>query len=181
MIFSDNFEEYQIKNKSFPEDKFKIFLIIEEISERFYKIQRKYNSKKKRDINYIIDEIFLNEFIIDIENQSSIQMIINMIKIIDILIKVDINNIEKNKNKIEFLEKNKDNKDYLYNDENKSMNNIILDNQNIIINNDYMTIMGNSGSNLNNFDLRGNYIDENELMDENYSSLQKRYLLLSKL
>ena len=61
------------------------------------------------------------------------------------------------------------------------MKSIILDNQNIIINDDYMSAIGNDSSNLNNFDLRGNYIDENELMNDNNSSLQKRYLLLSKL
>ena len=181
LIYNENSEGYQIKNKSFPEDKLKVFFIIEEINERFYKIQRKYNSKKKREINYIIDEIFLNEFIIDIENQSSIQMIINMIKIIDILLKEDNNKIKRNKNKIEFLEQCKDNVEYINNDETKSMKSIVLDNQNIIINDDYMSAIGNDSNNLNNFDLRGNYIDESELMNDNNSSLQKRYLLLSKL
>jgi hypothetical protein len=181
LIYNENSEGYQIKNKSISEDKLKIFFIIEEINERFYKIQRKYNSKKKREINYIIDEIFLNEFIIDIENQSSIQMIINMIKIIDILLKEDNNKIKKNKNKIEFLEQCKDNVENINNEENKSMKSIILDNQNIIINDDYMSAIGNDSNNLNNFDLRGNYIDENELMNDNNSSLQKRYLLISKL
>ena len=104
-----------------------------------------------------------------------------MIKIIDILLKEDINKIKRNKNKIEFLEQCKDNIEYINNEENKSMKSIILDNQNIIINDDYMSAIGNDSNNLNNFDLRGNYIDENELMNDNNSSLQKRYLLLSKL
>ena len=104
-----------------------------------------------------------------------------MIKIIDILLKEDNNKIKKNKNKIEFLEQCKDNVENINNEENKSMKSIILDNQNIIINDDYMSAIGNDSNNLNNFDLRGNYIDESELMNDNNSSLQKRYLLLSKL
>jgi len=112
-IWAENSDEYQIPNDFIPQDKFKIFFILTKISERLYKIQRKYNLKKKNEIALIIDDIFLNEFIIDIENQSSIQMLINMIKNIDILIKFDIKNNKANKNKVDFVEKNKDNKEFM--------------------------------------------------------------------
>ena len=120
----------------------------------------------------------MNEFIIDIENQSSIQMLINMIKNIDILIKFDIKHNKANKNKVDFVEKNKDNKEFMNNDEKSRVKSIILDNQSILINDNYMNVMGN---NENNFDFNSNYIDENELLEENDSALKKRYLLLSKL
>ena len=146
------------------------------ISERFYKIQRKYNSKRKSEIVLIIDELFLNEFIIDIENQSSIQMVINMIKNIDILIKVDVKN--NNKNKIDFMDKNKDNKEFSNNIEKTRVKSMILDNKSILISDNYINATESSGS---NFDLSSNYIDEKELLDDSDSSLKKRYLLLSKL
>ena len=136
------------------EKKFKIFFIITRITDNLYKIQRKYNTRKKEVINYLIDELFSNEFIIDIENQSAIQMLINLIKSIDIIIKIYIKN-ETNKNK-----------------------NIILENQNIRINEDKVDDIEEKK---NNLDVELNYINESELMNENYSPLMKRYKLMSKL
>ena len=136
------------------EKKFKIFFIITRITDNLYKIQRKYNTRKKEVINYLIDELFSNEFIIDIENQSAIQMLINLIKSIDIIIKIYIKN-ETNKNK-----------------------NIILENQNIRINEDKVNDIEEKK---NNLDVELNYINESELMNENYSPLMKRYKLMSKL
>ena len=136
------------------EKKFKIFFIITRITDNLYKIQRKYNTRKKEVINYLIDELFSNEFIIDIENQSAIQMLINLIKSIDIIIKIYIKN-ETNKNK-----------------------NIILENQNIRINEDKVNDIEEKK---NKLDVELNYINESELMNENYSPLMKRYKLMSKL
>ena len=175
-IWTENLDEYQIPKDFISQDKFKIFFIITKISERLYKIQRKYNSKRKSEIVLIIDELFLNEFIIDIENQSSIQMVINMIKNIDILIKVDVKN--NNKNKIDFMDKNKDNKEFSNNIEKTRVKSMILDNKSILISDNYINATESSGS---NFDLSSNYIDEKELLDDSDSSLKKRYLLLSKL
>ena len=154
------------------EKKIKIFFVLIKITEKLYKIHRKYNNKKKEEINYIIDELFFSEFVIDIENQSSIQMLINMIKTIDILLKIYNNN---NKNNIDFIENDEEN-----NDENgrTRVKSIVLDNQNILVSDDYMNTVEENG---NNFDLRANYIDENELMNENESPLMKRYKLMSKL
>ena len=145
------------------EKKIKIFFFLTKITENMYKIQRKYNNKKKEEINYIIDDLFFNEFIVDIENQSSIQLLINMIKTIDILLKI-YNNNDINRDLIE----NKDEK--------KRVKNVVLDNKKI--NDDYMN---NVEESRNNFDLKANYIDENELMNENESPLMKRYKLMSKL
>ena len=152
---NDNFNGLGTTPNPFShEKKFKIFFIITRITDNLYKIQRKYNTRKKEVINYLIDELFSNEFIIDIENQSAIQMLINLIKSIDIIIKIYIKN-ETNKNK-----------------------NIILENQNIRINEDKVNDIEEKK---NNLDVELNYINESELMNENYSPLMKRYKLMSKL
>ena len=157
------------------EKKIKIFFILIKITEKFYKIHRKYNTKKKEEINYIIDEIFFNEFIIDVENQSSIQMLINMIKSIDVLLKIynDYNKV--NQNKVDLIDNKEENNDEY---EKIKVKSIVLDNQNILVSDDYINKDEENG---NNFDLRANYIDENELMNEKESPLKKRYKLMSKL
>ena len=103
-------------------------------------------------------------------------MVINMIKNIDILIKVDVKN--NNKNKIDFMDKNKDNKEFSNNIEKTRVKSMIVDNKSILISDNYINATESSGS---NFDLSSNYIDEKELLDDSDSSLKKRYLLLSKL
>ena len=70
------------------QNKLKIIFIINKINDNIYKIQRKYNTDNKTEINNIIDELYFNEIFIDIEIQNSIQMLINMIKTIDIMIKI---------------------------------------------------------------------------------------------
>ena len=183
IIFTDNFDEYLNRNSSHMQDKFKIFFVVTKISENLFKIQRKYNSKKKEEINYInIDEFFLNEFIIDIENQSSFQLIINMIKSIDILIKTNLKNVETNKSTIDFMGKNKESEEMFEKGGRKRGNSMILNNQDILINDDYVNTIENSDNNLSNFERRINYIDEKELWnDNNESSLKKRYQLMCKL
>ena len=178
IIWKENKEEYPIPNPKNFQDKLKIFFIMTKISERLYKIQRKYNSIKKEEINYIIDELFLNEFIIDIENKGSIQMIINIIKFIDILIKKDIGNIERNNNKGDFMGNNKENKENIEKNEKNIDKNIVLDKQNKKMNDDYKNLVDNSENNLNS---SINYINENEIMNKNESELKRRYQLMSKL
>jgi hypothetical protein len=120
----------------------------------------------------------LNEFIIDIESQTAIQILINMIKSIDILIKIYNKNIDIKQTKIDFMEKNSENNEYIENDHKARINSIILDNQNILISDDYMNTVGESG---NNFDIRAKYIDENELKDQIDSPFKIRYQLMGKL
>ena len=177
-IWLDKFEEYLIPNQYCFQNKVKLFFIVTRISNRLYKIQRKYNTFKKGEINYIIDELFLNEFIIDIESQTAIQILINMIKSIDILIKIYNKNIDIKQTKIDFMEKNSENNEYIENEHKARTNSIILDNQNILISDDYMNTVGESG---NNFDIRAKYIDENELKDQIDSPFKIRYQLMGKL
>ena len=177
-IWLDKFEEYLIPNQYCFQNKVKLFFIVTRISDRLYKIQRKYNTFKKGEINYIIDELFLNEFIIDIESQTAIQILINMIKSIDLLIKIYNKNIDIKQTKIDFMEKNSENNEYIENEHKARTNSIILDNQNILISDDYMNTVGESG---NNFDIRAKYIDENELKDQIDSPFKIRYQLMGKL
>ena len=152
---NDNFDDLD-KNMEHNINKekhnFKIFFIITRITERLYKIQRKYNTKKKEIIHYLIDELFYNEFIIDIENQSTIQMLINLIKRIDIIIKI-----------------------YTKNETNKIKNqNVPLDNQNSL----RREIDNNYNENERN-DI--NFINEDDLINEDYSPIFKRFKLMSKI
>ena len=150
---NDNFDDSETDTEHYLKEKnIKIFFIITRITEKLYKIQRKYNTKKKEIIHYLIDELFYNEFIIDIENQSTIQMLINLIKRIDIIIKT-----------------------YSKKETNKAKNkNIPLDNQNNINTDDEMH---NFEEEINNF----NYVNEDELMKDNDSPMMKRFKLMSKI
>ena len=115
------------------QNKLKIFFIINKINDNIYKIQRKYNTDNKTEINNIIDELYFNEIFIDIEIQNSIQMLINMIKTIDIMIKI-----------------------YNKTDNGYKIESSVLKN-------------------------KGKKISEKYLMDNNISSLEKRYELINNL
>ena len=173
-IWIDNSNNSYDYNTNICNDKVKVFFIISQITENLYKIQRKYNQIGKAFIVQVIEELFINDFIIDIESQSSIQLLLNMIMSIDILIKIQ--NI--NKNKLNYMktqnESNKKNENIIDNDKN-TVKKTLLDNQNKVISNHNISP---SGCN-NNFEEI--FLNENDIMDENISSIRKRYELINKL
>ena len=179
-IWIDNSNNSYDYNTNVCSDKIKVFFIISKLTESFYKIQRKYNQMSKAQIIQVIEELFINEFIIDLGNQSSIQLLINMIMQIDILIKVHNKNLNINKNKISFMKKqneiNMNNKN-IKEDNKNDVKNLILDNQNILISDDYMGPTGRSKI----IEEKENYLNENDIRDENISPFKKRYELINKL
>ena len=179
-IWIDNSNNSYDYNTNVCSDKIKVFFIISKLTESFYKIQRKYNQMPKAQIIQVIEELFINEFIIDLGNQSSIQLLINMIMQIDILIKVHNKNLNINKNKISFMKKqneiNMNNKN-IKEDNKNDVKNLILDNQNILISDDYMGPTGRSKI----IEEKENYLNENDIRDENISSFKKRYDLINRL
>ena len=179
-IWIDNSNKSYDYNTNLYTDKVKIFFIISQLTENLYKIQRKYNQSGKSLIVQVIEELFINDFIIDIENQSSIQLLLNMIKDIDIIIKIFNIKLNIKKNKLDFIRKHNNsnkNNETRNDDDQDNIKNIILDNQNILISDDYISP---SGSN-NNFEEKEKYLNEKDIMDENISSFKKRYELINKL
>ena len=178
-IWIDNLNNSYDYNTNIYNDKIKIFFIIYKLSENFYKIQRKYNQMLKSPIIQVIEELFINDFIIDIGNQSSIQLLINMIMHIDILIKTYNKNLDINRNKKAFAKKQNDvNINEKNNEENiNSVKNMVIDNQNILISDNYKNESGKNGI----IEDKENYLNENDIMDDNIFSFKKRYELLNKL
>ena len=178
-IWIDNLNNSYDYNTNVYNDKIKVFFIISKLTESFYKIQRKYNQMIKSHIVQFIEELFINDFIIDIGNQSSIQLLLNMLMQIDIIIKIYNKNLDINKNKIAFMKKqNEINSNDKSNEDNiNNTKNIILDNQKIHISEDYMNGKGNHKINED----KENYLNENDIMDDNISSFKKRYELINKL
>jgi hypothetical protein len=160
-IWIDDLNRTYDYNINVCKNKIKIFFIIKKITEHYYKIQRKYNQPKNPLIQKI-EDLFMNNFIIGIDNQSSIQLLLNMIVQIEILIKnyYNKNNITKN---------NKKNTNGTINDNNNDM---MLDNQKTFI---------KDNCNNNNCVDKDSYLNENYIIDENISSFKKRYDLISKL
>ncbi len=168
-IWIDSSNKIYDFNINVCENKIKIFFIITKITEHFYKIQRKYNHPKHALIE-TIDELFVNDFIIDIENQSSVQLLLNMIIQIEILIKTFYRNINIK------MKKGKLNLSNEIND-NNNINNIMLDYENIFDNDDINTPSENN----NNLEDKDNYLIEKDIMDDNVSSFKRRYDLINKL
>ena len=174
-IWIDNSNNSYDYNTNVCHDKIKVFFIIYKITENYYKIRIKYNQMAKKEIEELIEEIFVSDFIIDIENQSSIQLLFNMIIHIEILIKSHYKKLELKKNEISFVKKQKDsgqinNEDLNKNKEidNNSVQNIVMD--------DYINSSG-----CNNFEEKDNYLYENDFLDQNTFSFKKRYELINKL
>ena len=178
-IWIDNLNNSYDYNTNVYSDKIKVFFMIYKLTENFYKIQRKYNQMLKSPIIQVIEELFINDFIIDIGNQSSIQLLINMIMHIDILIKTYNKNLDINRNKKAFAKKQNDaNINEKNNEENiNSVKNMVIDNQNILISDNYKNESGKNGI----IEDKENYLNENDIMDDNIFSFKKRYELLNKL
>ena len=171
---------YDFNTNAF-DDKIKVFFIISKISENYFKIHRKYNQIAKKEIMKVIEELFLSEFIIDIECQSSIQLLLNMIMHIEILIKISNQKIDIKNNKMAFLKKQKENdkintNNSDNNENDNSVKNIVLDNQNILISDDYINSSG-----CTTFGEKENNLNEKDIMDKNINSFKKRYELINKL
>ena len=180
-IWIDDLNNSYDYNTNICDDKIKVFFIISKISENYFKIHRKYNQIAKREIMEVIEELFLSEFIIDIECQSSIQLLLNMIMHIEILIKIKNQKIDIKNNKMAFLKKQKENDKNNTNDsdnngDDNNVKNIVLDNQNILISDDYINSSG-----CNTFGEKENYLNEKDIMDKNINSFKKRYELINKL
>ena len=180
-IWIDDFNNSYDFNTNAYDDKIKVFFIISKISESYFKIHRKYNQIAKKEIMKVIEELFLSEFIIDIECQSSIQMLLNMIMHIEILIKISNQKIDIKNNKMAFLKKQKeDGKNNTNisdnNGDDNNVKNIVLDNQNILISDDYINSSG-----CNTFGETESYLNEKDIMDKNINSFKKRYELINKL
>ena len=180
-IWIDDLNNSYDFNTNAYDDKIKIFFIISKISENYFKIHRKYNQVAKKEIMKVIEELFLSEFIIDIECQSSIQLLLNMIMHIEILIKISNQKIDIKNNKMAFLKKQKENDKNNTNDSDNNENdnnvkNIVLDNQNILISDDYINSSG-----CTTFGEKENYLNEKDIMDKNINSFKKRYELINKL
>ena len=177
-IWVDNLNNSYEYNTNLFNNKLKVFLIISKITENYYKIQRKYNQMGKTQIIQVIEELFINDIIIDINNQSSIQLLLNMIMNIDILIKINNKSLDINKIKSDFMKKqNELNNNNQKEDDTNNVKKIILDNQNVIISDDYVSSTGTN----KNFEDKDSYLNENDIMDENISSFRKRYELINKL
>ena len=176
-IWVDNLNNSYDYNTNLFTNKLKVFLIISKITDNYYKIQRKYNQMGKTQIIQVIEELFINDFIIDINNQSSIQLLLNTIMNIDVLIKINNKNLDINKIKLDFLKKQKELNSKKANNKDNDKK-IILDNQNAIITDN--NISSSSGLN-NNLEDKENYYNENDILDENISSFRKRYELINKL
>ena len=96
-IWIDNLNPTYNYNVKVCKNKIKIFFTIIKITEYIYKIQRKYNQKRTPLIQKI-EDLFINDFIINIYEKSSIQLLLNMIVQIEILVKNYYRNIGKNNN-----------------------------------------------------------------------------------
>ena len=180
-IWIDDLNNSYDFNTNAYDDKIKIFFIISKISENYFKIHRKYNEIAKNEIMNVIEELFLSEFIIDIECQSSIQLLLNMIMHIEILIKISNQKIDIKNNKMAFLKKQKENdkintNNSDNNENDNSVKNIVLDNQNILISDDYINSSG-----CTTFGEKENNLNEKDIMDKNINSFKKRYELINKL
>ena len=170
-IWVDSSNKMYDFNINVCKNKIKIFFIITKITENFYKIQRK-NNLPKNVLVETIDDLFVNDFIIDIENQSSVQLLLNMIIQIEILIKTFNRNLNIK------MKKGKLNLSNEIND-NNNINNIMLDYQNILDNDDHNNPSVNNIN--NNLEDKENYLIENDIKDDNVSSFKKRYDLINKL
>ena len=160
-IWIDNLNPTYNYNVKLCKKKIKIFFIIIKITEYIYKIQRKYNQERSPLVQ-TIEDLFINDFIINIYEKSSIQLLLNMIVQIEILVKNYYKNIGKNNNNNKTNEINENNnKDFEV-----FVNQYISDryNSNYIISDD-----------------KESYLIENYIIDENISSFQKRYDLIKKL
>ena len=184
IIWIDNLNYYYDYNVNIFTKKLKVFFIISQISENFYKIQRKYNQFEKNEVLKVIDEIYANDLIINIDNQSSIQLLLNMITQIQILIKnyiaiseedklvVEVNGVDENLTLSHINSIDSENRL----EKRESIRSIVLDNQNIIINDNYVPPSNNT---INSE--RTKSINLTNANDENMSSFQKRFEIINSL